>query len=64
MLQFLAAAYEPLGAGGALWKVVGCVRGKGGLWFGGLKDRLGDGQIPARSCIRDGYILRAAHLYS
>ena len=30
LLQFLAAAHEPLGAGGALWEVVGCVRGKDG----------------------------------
>lgn len=43
LLQFLAAAHEPLGAGGALREVVGGVRGKGGLWFGRLVDRLGDG---------------------
>ena len=43
LLQFLAAAHEPLGAGGALWEVVGCLSWKGGLWFGGLEDRLGDG---------------------
>ena len=43
LLQFLAAAHEPRGAGGALREVVGGVRGKGGLWFGCLKDRLGDG---------------------
>jgi len=43
LLQFQAAAHEPLGAGGALWEVVGGVRGKSGLWFGRLEDRLGDG---------------------
>jgi len=57
LLQFLAAAHEPLGAGGEFWEVVGGVRGKGGLWFGRLKDRLGDRQIPARSCVGEGYVL-------
>ena len=30
LLQFLAAAHEPLGAGGEFWEVVGGVRGKDG----------------------------------
>ena len=36
LLQFLAAAHEPLGAGGALWEVVGGVRGKGGIGLWGF----------------------------